>query len=91
MSKASELVDRLRNGKNKPDNNLRWHVTDIHLEAADLIESQQKTIEEMRALLNRFVDSAWANDGMPHEAVVSMQIVRDAEDYLASIDKGETE
>ena len=53
MSKTSELVDRLRNGKNNPDDNLRWHVTDIHLEAADLLEAQAKAIEEMRGVLKQ--------------------------------------
>lgn len=39
----SDLVKRLREGRTR-GTDLRWHVTDIHIEAADLIEQLEAAL-----------------------------------------------
>lgn len=45
---ASEIVDRLREGKT-PGSHLRWQVTPLHIEAADHIEALERKVAELEA------------------------------------------
>lgn len=61
MSKASELIAQLRKIVEAPiDDNLDWifDADEAMEQSADLIESQQKTIEELRAALLPFAEAA---------------------------------
>lgn len=95
MSKASELVERLRDKaahsaeawgceEYLPMQNFWASYRDLSVQSADLIESQQKTIEELREALKQARHVMWEHGFTEDE----LQPIRQA---LASIDKGETE
>lgn len=61
---TQDLIARLREGRTN-GTELRWQVTDIHLEAANVLEQQARALEVARKALERIskaddLAGAWA-------------------------------